>query len=149
MQSLTHRHRVIFISSALCSLSEKRVRSVVGLPSPRSNFKGHFFCLKMNISLDKYLTTEPDNGYDSWFESVCLGLSKPVCEWDDAANNDPCCSEEFTKLCELMFNAGVHHAVAAMLVNQSFNFFEKWIRVNDNAPGFDPKDYCDLLQITR
>ena len=103
----------------------------------------------MNISLDKYLTTEPDNGYDSWFESVCLGLSKPVCEWDDAANNDPCCSEEFTKLCELMFNAGVHHAVAAMLVNQSFNFFEKWIRVNDNAPGFDPKDYCDLLQITR
>ena len=103
----------------------------------------------MNISLDKYLTTEPDNGYDSWFESVCLGLSKPVCEWDDTANNDPCCSDEFIHLSEMMFNAGVHHAVAAMLVNQSFNFFEKWIRVNDNAPGFDPKDYSDLLQITK
>lgn len=103
----------------------------------------------MNISLDKYLTTEPDNGFTEYCELVCDRLGAPICEWDDAANNDPCCSDEFTALLEAMFNAGIDQDTAAIIVNKSFDFFEKWLRVNDNVPGFDPKDYSSLLGISK
>lgn len=101
----------------------------------------------MNNALDKYLTTEPDNGWDAYCESVCDQLSEPVCDWDDAANNNPCCSDEFTALLEVMFNAGIQPDVAVMIVNKSFTLFDKWLRVNDNTPGFDPKDYSDLYDM--
>ena len=95
-------------------------------------------------SLDKYLTTQPDDGFDSWFESVCDRLSKPFSDWDDMADNTPSCSDEFIETCDLLFSAGLTPDEAAPIINQSFVFFDKFLRINDNDPQFDPQDYSDL-----
>lgn len=98
-----------------------------------------------SISLDRYLTTPPDDGFDSWIESVCDGLSNEFFEWDNAADNVPSLSDEFTKICDTLFNAGLTPNQASLILNKSFLFFDKFLRINDNDPQFDPEEYAGIL----
>jgi len=123
---------------------------LVGRPQRRrSTFKGFFIFRIMNnfsISLDRYLTTPPDDGFDSWIESVCDGLSNEFSEWDNAADNAPSFSDEFTKMCYTFFSAGLTPGQASLILNQSFLFFDEFLRINDNDPQFDPKNYIGPLK---
>lgn len=80
----------------------------------------------MNNALDRYLTTEPDNGWDAYFEAVCDGLPESTYTWDEARNFAPTESDAFTRLIEAMFNAGAHPADAVNIIEKAFSFFGKF-----------------------
>lgn len=125
-----------FISSALCSLSEKRVRSVVGFPGPRSNFKGLFYCNNMEDwqkSLDRYLTTEPDSGFTEYFEAVCDALHRDVQRWDERYGHSPTESLQFTEIVDKCHTWGMSTADCAAIIRSAFSLFVRF-PAGDSVP---------------
>lgn len=97
----------------------------------------------MNNALDKYLTTEPDNGWDAYFEAVCDGLPEDAYRWDEARSHAPTESEQFSRMVEAMFDAGVHPGDAVRIIDKAFAFFSKF---QPEPPAKRMKDFFYLSE---
>lgn len=71
--------------------------------------------MNWKTSLDRYLTTPPDDGYDNYFERVCESLTDHF--WDEQENwvlN----SKEFENLTSRCFNKGKHPKTTAEIIER-------------------------------
>lgn len=80
----------------------------------------------MNNALDKYLTTEPDNGFDAYFEAVCDALHRDVQRWDERYGNSPTESEQFTEMVEHCFNSDMLYTNCADIIRNAFILFARF-----------------------
>lgn len=78
--------------------------------------------MNWKISLDKYLTTPPDDGFDNWCEDV-LGdkISNKFFQENEnwILDTDGKCNEWLNKL----FNRGVNERWAAQVIERAFRFY--------------------------
>lgn len=77
-------------------------------------------------SLDKYLTTEPDNGFDAYFEAVCDALHRDVQRWDERYGHSPTESLQFTEIVEKCFDAGMEPHNCAGVILYAFTLFARF-----------------------
>lgn len=80
-------------------------------------------------SLDKYLTTPPDDGYDGWYEQVIEILPddfyEPNQDWLVTSSFDSQCNKWMWK----MFRKGHHPEQAGKILQRTFNLYLNHSRV--------------------
>ena len=77
--------------------------------------------MNWKISLDRYLTTPPDDGFDNYFENVCENLSN---EFWDAHEDWILDSKEFEKSVERCFNKGCEPKYSASIIERAFRIYK-------------------------
>lgn len=77
--------------------------------------------MNWKTSLDRYLTTPPDDGFDNYFENVCENLSNEF--WDEHEDwiLD---SKEFEKSVERCFNKGCEPKYSASIIERAFRIYK-------------------------
>lgn len=79
--------------------------------------------MNWKISLDRYLTTPPDNGFDDWSESVLERISDSFYSENESWVNDY--DGQFNKWLNELFERGKSSIDAAMIIERAFGLYLK------------------------
>ena len=78
--------------------------------------------MNWKISLDRYLTTPPDDGFDGYFDQIVESFTEKF--WDEHENwiLD---SKDFQTLVENCFNKGRDPKYSSKIIERAFNIYHK------------------------
>lgn len=104
----------------------------------------------MNTSIDKYLTTEPEDQCGQFFEGVCNNLCPAMQKWDDGNGNSASASTEFEMLVDALFMEGIEPKAAADIISKAFALFRQYpahIPGSENVYPEKPKRMKDFFYL--
>jgi hypothetical protein len=73
-------------------------------------------------SLDRYLTTEPDNGFDGWCDDV-LGHKISDTFYNDNAEWVECVDGQCNKWLNKLFDKGINTDETAMIIERAYRLY--------------------------